>query len=801
MSSPIASTSAWPKFIRDHDSSSAPQCSLLLAHRPQGRLVIIVGTGRLAFARARAVHEAGGVPVIVSMPEVSSDISDGVKEGWIQWQEGPKDGDGGDDVAEWSRWIDAVDEPQGEDDERRIFAVCITDTLHSGDDAHASKARHGTATINTSSASRTKALYSICKRRRIPINVADTPSYCDFSFPASHRYPSSSLQIAVTTNGRGCRLAGRIRRDIVSALPRNVGDAVERVGEMRELAKRDGQDNRRREAKDYISARPRTAAEEEDDLSYDTTPLNSPVPQMAVDVPPSLLHRTSSRLRIHQEIQSERTKRRMRWVAQISEYWPIQYLGNMTSEQMHEALASFGEQDKGQLSGLSDGESSGVARSDVSALHKAPQANDPARGDDSGSKAPGLSDTFGHNVTPRSQHSLSIVPPPLPTKSKGQIYLIGSGPGHPGLLTLLAHRLLTSSTTHLVLSDKLVPAPILRLIPSTTPLVIAKKFPGNAEGAQSELISLALRAALEEGKNVVRLKQGDPFVYGRGGEEVLAFRRAGIECTVIPGISSALAAPLMLGVPVTQRGSADSLILCTGVGRGGKKVKLPGYERGRSVVVLMGVARLRAVVDILTSTEVSEDRTGAPFPPYTPIAIIERASSSDQRILASTLDKISLALDKCGEQRPPGMIMIGWAVLSLEGKGHVDVLSQEDGVAIDATDLEKRDRARVAEWLGSKDYIMREGLDDVYAEALIDLAREGSEAAAGQENRTGPSTQPHTDNGGSARSVTGWSKGRYGDVKQAPRGGWSEGEEPNVPALDAMEYRRHLEYLDRVAST
>ncbi len=76
-------------------------------------------------------------------------------------------------------------------------------------------------------------------------------------------------------------------------------------------------------------------------------------------------------------------------------------------------------------------------------------------------------------------------------------------------------------------------------------------------------------------------------MYGRGGEEVLAFRNAGIECTVVPGISSCVAAPAMLGIPVTQRGAADSLVLCTGVGKGGKKVKLPGYERGRSLVVLM----------------------------------------------------------------------------------------------------------------------------------------------------------------------------------------------------------------------
>ena len=97
------------------------------------------------------------------------------------------------------------------------------------------------------------------------------------------------------------------------------------------------------------------------------------------------------------------------------------------------------------------------------------------------------------------------------------------------------------------------------------------------------------------GEVVVRLKQGDPFVYGRGGEEVLFFRENGFEPTVIPGVSSALAGPSMVGIPVTQRGVAESLVLCTGVGRQGKAVQLPGYIKSRTLLVLMeshGYSRL-----------------------------------------------------------------------------------------------------------------------------------------------------------------------------------------------------------------
>jgi len=378
-----------------------------------------------------------------------------------------------------------------------------------------------------------------------------------------------------------------------------------------------------------------------------------------------------------------------------------------------------------------------------------------------------------------SQHSLAI-PQPASSHSNenGHIYLVGSGPGHPGLLTAMAYRLLTSKDTNIVLSDKLVPSPILSLIPKHITLHIARKFPGNAEGAQSELIALALEAA-KQGKCVVRLKQGDPFVYGRGGEEILAFEREGIKTTVIPGISSALAAPLLLNIPVTQRGAADSMTLCTGVGRGGKSVRLPGYERSRSLVILMGVARLHDVVKTLChgwksslgEREVTADmptgvRLGVPFPPYTPIAIIERASSTDQRLVASTLEGIEKALSASGEQRPPGMMLVGWTTMALDGggKGNVDVLDDEDKSGGDAAMLEEADLARVERWLGKKGYIIREGLDDAYTRELALSASYPAQAYDGED-------LPET----STRGPSGWAPPRYGN-EGIPRGGWSEGE-------------------------
>lgn len=199
----------------------------------------------------------------------------------------------------------------------------------------------------------------------------------------------------------------------------------------------------------------------------------------------------------------------------------------------------------------------------------------------------------------------------------------------------------------------------------------------------------------------MKLKQGDPAIYGRFGEEVLYFRAHGFEPLVIPGVSSAIAAPTFAGIPVTQRGVAESLMVCTGVGRAGKTVVLPGYERGRTLVILMGVARLAQVIRTLTQ---EGDRDGAPYPPHLPIAIIERASMSDQRVITSTLNDIVRAMDSIGEQRPPAMMVVGWAALALWGDGDMSVLDAKDG---------NGDEERISKWLGSKvGWRVREGLDD-----------------------------------------------------------------------------------------
>lgn len=173
-------------------------------------------------------------------------------------------------------------------------------------------------------------------------------------------------------------------------------------------------------------------------------------------------------------------------------------------------------------------------------------------------------------------------------------------------------------------------------------------------------------------------------------------------------MTSALAGPIFAGIPVTQRGAAESFIVCTGVGKGGKEVRLPGYDRGRTLVILMGVARLSAVLETLQNADISSSkRSGPAYPPQTPVAVIERASMPDQRVVCSTLKNMGNAMDNVGEQRPPGMIIVGWSVLSLWGDGDMKVL--DEGAA-------DHDGPRVRRWLDEQPWRIQEGVDDRWAE-------------------------------------------------------------------------------------
>ena len=147
------------------------------------------------------------------------------------------------------------------------------------------------------------------------------------------------------------------------------------------------------------------------------------------------------------------------------------------------------------------------------------------------------------------------------TAMAGVVYLVGAGPGDPGLITVRGLGLLESADV--VVHDRLVDARLLRRARVDAEMVDAGKTPGG-KGARQDDIHALLIAKASEGRSVVRLKGGDPFVFGRGGEEAMALSRAGIPFEVVPGITSAIAAPAYAGIPVTHRGVASSVTFVTG---------------------------------------------------------------------------------------------------------------------------------------------------------------------------------------------------------------------------------------------
>lgn len=241
---------------------------------------------------------------------------------------------------------------------------------------------------------------------------------------------------------------------------------------------------------------------------------------------------------------------------------------------------------------------------------------------------------------------------------KGKISLVGAGPGASNLLTQAAITAILNAD--LVLADKLVPSQVLDLVPKHTKLFIAQKFKGNAENAQNQLLDLGLEA-LRQGQLVVRLKQGDPYVFGRGGEEFIFFREHGYDVQVIPGITSALSAPLIANIPVTHRDVSDQVLICTGTGRAGAEPVPPEFVKSRTTVFLMALHR----VENFTNSLISHG-----WPKDLPVAIVERANCPDQRIIRTVLHRLPILVEKHGS-RPPGLVVAGYACEVLNSDNEV----------------------------------------------------------------------------------------------------------------------------------
>ena len=231
------------------------------------------------------------------------------------------------------------------------------------------------------------------------------------------------------------------------------------------------------------------------------------------------------------------------------------------------------------------------------------------------------------HVAPRTRR------PPAQRGGRGvvsTVWLVGAGPGDPDLLTVKAARLLAEADV--VVHDALVGDGVLDLVPASAELIDVGKRPGRP--VPQELISTLLVELARGGRRVVRLKGGDPFVFGRGGEEALALLEAGIPFEVVPGVSSAVAAPAAAGVPVTHRGVAAAFTVVTGHRRAGEPdVDWRSLAKvGGTVVVLMGVAQ-RGVI--------AAELIAGGLDPATPVAAVRSATTDDEVVARCRLDDLA----------------------------------------------------------------------------------------------------------------------------------------------------------------
>jgi uroporphyrinogen III methyltransferase / synthase len=234
----------------------------------------------------------------------------------------------------------------------------------------------------------------------------------------------------------------------------------------------------------------------------------------------------------------------------------------------------------------------------------------------------------------------------------GTVYLVGAGPGDPDLLTLKGKNCLEQA--EVILYDRLVSTELLKHAAESAELIYVGKQAGKHCAKQRAIEELLIRKA-REGKIVVRLKGGDPFVFGRGGEEAAALKRAGIPYEIVPGVSSAMAAPAYAGIPVTHRSYASSVAIVTGHKASSSGGQVKWGEIARSVdtlVILMGLHNLREIMNRLLESGCDPQR---------PVALIHSATRPSQESLLGTVQTIA-DLAEQAKFKSPTVIVVGEVV-------------------------------------------------------------------------------------------------------------------------------------------
>jgi uroporphyrin-III C-methyltransferase len=254
------------------------------------------------------------------------------------------------------------------------------------------------------------------------------------------------------------------------------------------------------------------------------------------------------------------------------------------------------------------------------------------------------------------------------TRAPGRVWLVGAGPGDPELLTIKALKALQAA--EVVVHDGLVSDEILDLAPAGARRISVAKRKSRHSYSQDEINRMLTAFALE-GLNVVRLKGGDPFIFGRGGEELEACREAGVECLIVPGVTAALAASASAGAPLTHRGSAQAVTFVTGhAAKGGEPdLDWAGLAKAnQTVVIYMGLSMAAPIAARLLGA----GRAGS-----TPALIVENASRADERRVVTTLSGLAEA---AATLNGPALLIVGEAMALAqagEGRTQVETLTQE----------------------------------------------------------------------------------------------------------------------------
>ncbi|RMG80783.1 MAG: uroporphyrinogen-III C-methyltransferase [Chloroflexi bacterium] len=243
--------------------------------------------------------------------------------------------------------------------------------------------------------------------------------------------------------------------------------------------------------------------------------------------------------------------------------------------------------------------------------------------------------------------------------SSGKVYLVGAGPGDADLITVKGLRLLQRADV--VIYDRLIPEALLTEVRADAELIYAGKEPTRHRLSQDKINELLITHALA-GKMVVRLKGGDPFVFGRGGEEALVCYAAGVPFEIVPGVSSVFAVPAYAGIPLTHRHISCSFTVIAGHEAPNKALSQVQYEAiaqmGGTLVILMGVKNLQSIVKRLIQAGLN---------PETPAAIIEWGTTAQQRVITAEVHELPHQAQLANIQ-PPATTIIG-EVVTLRDEG------------------------------------------------------------------------------------------------------------------------------------